>query len=124
MGLLPTILKFGILHKELRIVGNQNTLRDFVYVKDIGSHIANRIGEPSSLEISIEFLVSGRPCSIYAIQHITENLVRRKVYFVFAPQHTHSLDITYARDTMPEKWEPVDLETGMRRLLSDIRTIN
>lgn len=114
-GLISVILQSGIQHRVLSLVGNQNTLRDFVFSRDIGQFIARQILElPESNEIVCHTLASGRPTSIHEIQEIAERVLRRKVYFVFSDANRNAADITYSQHLLPTHWAPIDIATGIR----------
>ncbi|MBL0062067.1 MAG: NAD-dependent epimerase/dehydratase family protein [bacterium] len=114
-GLISVILQSGIQHRVLSLVGNQNTLRDFVFSRDIGQFIAAQILEiPKSNEAICHTLASGRPTSIHEIQEIAERVLRRKVYFVFSDSNRNAADITYSKHLLPTHWAPIDIATGIR----------
>ncbi len=114
-GLISVILQSGIQHRVLSLVGNQNTLRDFVFSRDIGQFIAVQILDlPESNEAICHTLASGRPTSIHEIQEIAERVLRRKVYFVFSDANRNAADITYSQHLLPMHWAPIDIATGIR----------
>ncbi len=114
-GLISVILLSGIQHRVLSLVGDQNTLRDFVFSRDVGQFIAAQIlDHPETDAFVCHTLASGRPTSIHEIQEIAERVLRRKVYFVFSDANRNAADITYSRQLFPQRWTPIDIATGIR----------
>lgn len=122
-GLISVILQSGIQHRVLSLVGNQNTLRDFVFSRDIGQFIAAQLLDtPTTSETVCHTLASGRPTSIHEIQEIAERVLRRKVYFVFSGANRNAADITYSPRMLPNSWTPIDIATGIRLVHQNMQT--
>ena len=117
MGLIPTLISNGIQNQTSTIVGSLNTLRDYVFNDDIGNHIAAQIcSEERMTETDIRLLASGKPSSIFEIQHFVERVIRKKVLlnFLASPETDNATDIVVGSDVLTENWNPIDVSTGVR----------
>jgi nucleoside-diphosphate-sugar epimerase len=119
MGLIPTLILNGIQNKTSTIFGGLSTLRDYVFNDDIGDYVAGNIGsvDPSS-ETSIRLLGSGKPSSIFEIQHFVERVIRKKIYlnFISSPETDNATDIIISSAGLPLSWRPIDVKTGVQHV--------
>lgn len=116
-GLIPTLLYNSFHNKVTRIYGNLNTLRDYVINTDIGRYISCCILNNDYIHSSSpQVLGLGKPCSIYEIIGIVENLTAKKVYLEFAGEQSNASDITFRQGVFPENWNPVSPKSGIRNI--------
>lgn len=117
MGLISTLIFNGIRQQVSHIYGNPSKLRDYVWCNDLGKYIARDLSEDLREEnCTFDHLVSGKPSSIYEIQHIIEELLGRKIYIAFHDTNLNSGDITFSRTIFPDHWYPNDIEIAARSI--------
>lgn len=116
-GLVATLIQNGIRHHLTQIVGRSTTLRDFVWVEDVASFLADTmLCDREALLPRATVLASGKPSSIMEIVRIVERVIRKPVYVNFPKNQTNSLDTTFAPDLCPQGWVPSDLQTNISRI--------
>ncbi len=113
VGLIAVLIQNLFANKTSFIYGNMNTLRDYIWVGDVAHTIAENIIKNS--EESIQFLVSGKPSSIFEICTLINKMTNRKplVQYVAAKEAksmTFSPKLTNGHVT--------DLETGIGKVLN------
>lgn len=118
LGLIATLIKNGLQNKEVKILGNMDTLRDYVFCGDIGQHIAKRIISNAN-QGRIEILASGRPMSILQLKIIVEQVINRKIYICTSTSNTNSEDITFDASSLPADWRPTEINLGVRKVYAD-----
>lgn len=117
-GFIATLLKNGLLNKEVNMLGSMNTLRDYVFSRDIGEHIAKRIGS-NGTPGSIEFLASGKPTSILQLKLIVEQVINKKIYICCSSSNANHEDITFDANSLPADWQPTEINLGIRKIYLD-----
>lgn len=117
-GFISTLLKNGLLNKEVNILGSMNTLRDYVFSADIGQHIANRITS-NNTSGSIEMLASGKPTSILQLKLIVEQIINKKIYICCSSSKANHEDITFDVNGLPVDWQPTEINLGIRKIYND-----
>lgn len=119
-GLVALLMKNAILHKPAVIFGRPNTLRDYVLSDDIGQFVAARIaGQHVGSEQFI--LASGKATCITEILAIIERTVERRLYLRYATQVENADHITFLPEVFPAGWKPTNLESGIRRVATQIK---
>ena len=119
-GLIPTLLTHGARQQTTRIVGRLDTLRDFVWARDVGRFVAERLLTPGVSAATTSFLASGRPSSILEILRLVEHVLDRPLLLQFA-EASNSLDITVAPSALPNGWQATPLETAVRQVFLETR---
>ena len=117
MGLIPTLISNGLKCKVSTIYGNLSTLRDYIFVDDIGTFIEKKIFQDNnSIELPCYFLASGKPSSIFEIKYIIEQILRKKIYVEFrsTSQSENIADITINSSALPIDWAVTDIKVGIR----------
>jgi len=117
-GLISTLLKNGLINKEVNILGSMNTLRDYVFSADIGQHIANRITS-NNTPGSIEILASGKPTSILQLKLIVEQIINKKIYICCSSSEANNEDITFDANGLPVDWQSTEINLGIRKIYND-----
>ncbi len=119
MGLIPTLLFNGIRYAPSRIIGNNNTLRDYISSDDVGDFMCNEIlsSTPEATEKPV-FLVSGKPTSILEIKVLIEHIIGRKLFISYDLNQTNYLDNTFSVGDLPKGLQSVELGAGIYRVYS------
>lgn len=114
LGLVPTLLDNGIRYRVSRIFGAMHTLRDYVFLDDIGSFVAANIltldNEPRTL-----LLASGKPTTITEILFQVERLINRKLFVSHDTNKANAASMSFKPSALPLHWNPTDISTGIRR---------
>ncbi len=114
LGLIPALILNGLSKKVTYISGNLTTLRDYIFVSDVGRFIVSKVLFSDKLEnLSIFFIVSGKPTSILEIKKHIEKKLNRKIYLNFNYTATNDRNITFHQNVLPYKGGIVDLATGI-----------
>jgi nucleoside-diphosphate-sugar epimerase len=118
MGLIPTLLCDGLRRQVSTIAGSPSTLRDFVWLEDVGRYIALDILSSSRRdgEARTVYLCSGRPTALGEVKHHVEEALGRRLYVVFSVDRTNA-DITFAPRLLPADWQPLDLRLSILEAL-------
>jgi UDP-glucose 4-epimerase len=111
-GLIDSLFFNAALNKVTNIFGSPDTLRDYVFVKDIGRFIAGRVvdGKPGGTFL----LASGKPSSVSEVIHAVEAALNRKIYRRHDTSGLNAANMSFNRQALPEDWNPTDLVTGVR----------
>jgi len=114
MGLIPTLLRDGLRRQVSTIAGSPSTLRDFVWLEDVGRYIALDILSPPRRdgEARIVYLCSGRPTALGEVKYHVEDTLGRRLYVVFSVDHANT-DITFSPHLLPPDWQPLDLRLSI-----------
>lgn len=114
MGLIPTLLHDGLRRRVSTIVGSASTLRDFVWLDDIGRFLAAELlGSRRQGEPVISYLCSGRSTSLGEVLHEVENTLGRKLYVEFSADRANAADITFSPRLLPSGWTQTDLRVNI-----------
>ena len=114
LGLIPTLLLNGTKNKVSTIFGAPETLRDYVWADDIGAFMADMIA--SQIESSSRFLLaSGKPSALFEIFNRIEKILNKKLFCHYIKSGGNAEHNTFSMRPRPACWNPVDLETGIRR---------
>lgn len=119
-GLITTLLCNGLLRKETRIIGKPTTLRDYIFVRDIGSLVAKRTAMPLS-GFATEYLVSGRPSAMNEVIHIASQTLGTQVYLRYETQTSNDRDIGFLSSCRPVDLITTPLDIGIRQVAQDMR---
>jgi nucleoside-diphosphate-sugar epimerase len=114
LGLVPTLLDNGLRYRVSRISGAMHTLRDYVFLDDIGSFMATSIltldNEPRTL-----LLASGKPTTITEILFQVERLINRRLFVSHDTSRGNAASMSFQPSGLPGHWIPTDIATGIRR---------
>lgn len=123
MSLISTLISNGIQNKVSTIFGNLSTLRDYILNDNIGEYVEGiMFNQTASNSTSIHMLASGKPSSIFEIQHIIERLIGKKIYLNFhsTPETNNYSDITINSTSLPSGWVTTNINIGIRRVMEKI----
>ena len=110
-GLIPTLIRDASVGATSKIWGRMDTLRDYIWVNDVGDFIANRILRKQSWQTNTFLLASGKPTSVREVISSIEACIHRPIAFTrVAASDKNDLDITFQRNAIaPElKITPLD----------------
>ena len=113
-GLISTLLHCAERGQVAQIFGGQDTLRDFVYVDDIGRFVVDRLFD-SAITNSTYMLVSGKSTAMIEVINFVEYIVSKKLYLQFWPVSSNALDNSYSQAVLPGSWSPIDIRTGIAK---------
>ncbi len=120
-GLIPTLIHNGLRNQETSFVGSLNTLRDYVWVDDVGEIVVRSLTHNSEAEpaFSTHLIASGQPSSIFQIKHLVENAIGRRVQLKFSSQASNALDTTFSASVLRDGWPRTDMSVSIRRIAAD-----
>jgi nucleoside-diphosphate-sugar epimerase len=95
------------------------SLRDYVFVGDIGKYVARQIRFEFRSERSsaTNFLVSAKCSSIFEVVAKIRRILNLQVRFRYDDQFGNHENITFCDSVLPLGWRPVTLEMGIRNFL-------
>jgi UDP-glucose 4-epimerase len=119
-GLISTLVQNGLRQQPTRIVGRMETLRDFVWVEDVASFVARRIGSRGDSGADrVVTLASAKPSSLAEVQRLVEKTLGRRIYVSYSLAPSNDVDITFSPSLRPPGWQPCDLVASVRRVHRD-----
>lgn len=114
-GLIQILMENGMVNKVSHIYGNQATLRDYVLDRDIARFIADRLyNQVEGLEV--DFLINGKPSSIFEIQKSIEKVLNKKLYLVNSTVETNSMNISFLPSVMAKGFVSSNYRDSLREL--------
>lgn len=123
MGLIPTLVVHGALNRVTRITGDLTTLRDYVWVGDVGAHVAHNVLEGGTVNVASidrQLLVSGKPTSIAEVRSVIERVLHnRRLLLAPQPACENAEHITFAPSATPPGWRVTAMETSCRALYQE-----
>ncbi|WP_262029301.1 NAD-dependent epimerase/dehydratase family protein [Microvirga sp. Mcv34] len=114
LGLVNALVHNAHQARVSRIFGEPSTIRDYVFVSDIGRFVAERCVTPLG-ESSVFFLASGKPSSMFEMLSKIEHALGRRLYLQFDPNPSNASHISFAQSVLPVGWLPTDLNVGIRQ---------
>lgn len=119
MGLIPTLIFNGLSHRVSTIVGDIETVRDYISREDIARFIGDKVINPTMGIKTTYLLASGKPSSIYEVKKTIEDVIRKKIYINFHRHRTNKQNICFKKSQIPDDLNPQLLNTGVRRVYYD-----
>jgi nucleoside-diphosphate-sugar epimerase len=114
LGLIPTLLLNGAKNQGSVIFGSPDTLRDYVWVNDVSNFVAKNILSSEAVSQSY-ILASGKPTSLLEISVRVQHFLNKKIFLRFVKEGVNSAHNTFSPNTYPHSWNPMDIETGIRK---------
>lgn len=115
VGLISALILNLVRQKTTHIYGKYGTLRDYLFVGDAATFIANEIKKVESESLNVFTLVSGKPTTIFEIQKNIEKATMRRCYISFVDISNDS-DITFAPSCSPKNFMATPLYTMIPRI--------
>lgn len=120
-GLVSTLILNALKGDVSRIFGGINTLRDFIYIEDIGNFVCAKINE-ISIGGSVFFLASGKPTSTYEVISNIEYLTHKKLYIQYETTLENALNNSFRNSSLSGLFAITPLGTGVKKTLEKIRS--
>ena len=118
-GLVSTLIHNGTLRIVSNILGHFSTLRDYVYFEDIANFIAgNILSGPTPRQGPVNYLISGKPTSIYEIIKTIESILRHPLYYQLKYDPDNRCDMAFSPSLFPTHWRPTDLYFGCNNIFN------
>lgn len=114
LGLIPTLLWNGSRNKVSTIFGAPETLRDYVWAGDVGAFIARMIASKASSSDHF-VLASGKPSALFEIFNHIEKILNKRLFCHYIKNGGNADHNTFSMNTHPADWNPLDIETGIRK---------
>ena len=114
LGLIPTLLWNGSKNRVSTIYGAPETLRDYVWAEDVGAFIARMIASKTSSSDHF-ILASGKPSALFEILNHIEKMLNKKLFCHYIKSGDNAEHNTFSIKTHPLGWNPLELETGIRK---------
>jgi len=99
--------------------GKSDTLRDFVFVDDIGNYIVQNIID-ENIASGTFFLTSGKTTSMHEVIKIAEKSLNKKIYFSFVDA-TNASHMSFDRSVFPVNWSPTSNAVGIKKTLLKVQ---
>lgn len=119
-GLVVAILNSVLRNTTARIYAQPDTLRDYVYVSDIGRFVAQTIAFRTGPS-QIHFLASGKPTSTLEVIKLIERVMQRRISVQFELTADNTEPNTFQAAARPDHWNPTTLEVGVNITALKIR---
>jgi UDP-glucose 4-epimerase len=119
LGLIPTLLWNGSKNKVSTIFGAPETLRDYVWAGDIGAFMAGIIASKTSCSARF-LLASEKPSALFEIFNHIEKMLNKRLFCHYIKSGDNAGHNTFSMRTRPVGWNPLDMETGIRKTHNDI----
>jgi hypothetical protein len=110
-GLINTMISHARSGDVVTISANQNTLRDYVFNRDLARHIVESVLQDAPPGIQI--LASGRPVSINMLKNMLTRMVHKDVLVTYQSNSQNDKNITFDRSLVGFSFAPTSLEEGL-----------
>ncbi len=108
-GLITTLVKNTLKDRVTTIYGDDSTLRDYIYVDDLANIVLSNI-KFNSNTLKHEFVVSGKPSSIYEIRLLVRKTIGKEPMIKFVKK-VSDLPITFSKNVALDN--PTSLTNGI-----------
>ena len=112
IGLVVAAIHSAVKNSLINIYAKPDTLRDYVYVEDIGRFIASNI-EKTIFDKKVFILASGKPTSTVELTNIIERVTEKRLLIQYQLAGDNTMSNTYQSTCLPNDWEATSLETGV-----------
>ena len=121
IGLVVAAIHSAVKNSLINIYAKPDTLRDYVYVEDIGRFIASNI-EKKIFDKKVFILASGKPTSTFELTNIIERVTEKPLLVQYQLAGDNTMSNTYQSTCLPNDWEATSLETGVFLTAMKIRS--
>ena len=118
-GLFTAMVTAILRNQPLVIYGAPGTLRDYVFSRDIGQHVAAALTRPID-GAGIAFLASGKPTSLAEAITTIETQLGRRLYHRYDSAPNNALNMTIHASAIPARFPRTPLAEGVALLLQNI----
>jgi nucleoside-diphosphate-sugar epimerase len=116
-GLVSHLIWNALRNVPTTLESNIHSLRDYVFVEDIGCFITNRIHHGFNKTGGIFHLVSAKPSSIFEVSRKIQILIGRSILYQHCGANRNQANITFDHQLLPEGWTSIDFGTGLGNVL-------
>lgn len=120
-GLITALIANALTSQTTRIVGNPNTIRDYVLASDVGAFIAGEVVSMPAPGGRTYLLANGRPMSVFEVIQRVRQVVPVPLLLQYDPHPDNARDMSFSPSALPKTWQPTDCETGIRLTASRIQ---
>ena len=118
-GLFASAAMAMLQQKPLTVYGSANTLRDYVFARDIGTYVARLMTE-QTVESDTVILASGKPTTVTEAIFAMETLFGRRLYCRYESSPHNSLDMTVRMSALPSALPHTALSVGIASVLQHV----
>lgn len=119
-GLIVTLIQRALQGVPIELYGRSDTLRDYVYLEDIGHYIAKCITQNATLE-QINFLTSGKPTSTFEVLNLVQGYISKPIYIRYIAEKRNDNNITYRKSSAPALWRSTPNTVGIKKTISKVQ---
>jgi len=119
-GLINTLISHSLSGDRVTISANQNTLRDYVFNRDLARHIVESIQQ--DVPPGIQILASGRPVSIDMLKNMVVKIMHKDVLLTYNADSQNDRNITFDRSLIGFTFAPTSLEEGLPLTIQQFRS--
>lgn len=119
-GLVMALVEKGLSGKPVEIYGRSDTLRDYVYVEDIGRFVVSKI-KAGRHEDQIYFLTSGKPTSMAEMLKTVQSLLGKRLHFQYVHAGENASHMSFDRSVFPKGWRPTSAAIGLKKTIMNIQ---
>lgn len=112
VGLIVAALRSITENSTVRIYAKPDTLRDYVFVEDIGRFLALNVLD-TQRQSQVYLLASGKPTSTLELVKHIERITGRRLSVQYELSEENSSSNTYRPCALPSYWRSTSLETGV-----------
>ncbi len=125
MGLVCTLVANTAADRVTPIFGDLETRRDYVLSRDVGEAVARGVREGGGARAPRTLLLaSGRATTIREAVEVVGRVLGRAPRVEVAPSGENSSPISFSPRALPEGFRPVDLESGVRIVRDDLKSLS
>lgn len=121
-GIISALINDNLNRRMTRVFGNSDTIRDYILATDIGRFVSARLQTHPSGLTTVYTLASGKPTSLYEVLCTVRSVTGQPLMLRYDPRPNNSDDITFDRSILPDDWDTIDLGTGIRLTLLQMRS--
>lgn len=115
VGLIAALLNSVVLNTKFICTGNKDTLRDYIYCKDVAAYIVTSMF--SVRDNRIDILASGAAYSIQNVIDIICHITHKKINVEYQHTPDNYRDITFSKSLMPKDLTITPLIDGITAIV-------
>lgn len=121
LGLISALIMNALNDTVTQITGDVDTLRDYVFVADVGAFIASQIKEFDALSQTPLLLASGQSASIADIVALVRSGMTEPLTLEYQARATNKAHMSFDPESLPKGWAPVPLAQGISQTIQLVR---
>lgn len=120
IGLISALIKNTVTGKITNIFARPHTQRDFIWIEDIANFVSLVVLDSTIQKESINFLVSGKPTSVFEIITSIQRFAKSKVLQQYKLVDYNSDKIIYSENIKPKALTTTSMEVCIRSIYNRI----